>query len=277
MNSKESEHISTEERKKYNKLREIIEEMENVLIAFSGGVDSSFLLKVALDVVGKNNVLAVTANSEIRFDNKKNKAKEIAQKIGAKQITVETSELSKENFRNNNEMRCYFCKYELYQRLKEIAKSKNIKEVLDGTNADDMKNDDRPGLKAIKELNIKTPLEKAGLEKEEIRNLSKELGLPTWNQPSDTCLATRFAYGLKINEDSLNRLEKAENYLRQFEFEQLRVRIHDENTVRIEVLPYEMEKIMKRRKDISQKVKELGFTYITLDLEGYRSGSMGEV
>lgn len=276
MKIENSTEISSELKDKYNKLKELFLEMNKVIIAFSGGVDSSFLLKVAVETLSKENVLAITADSEIRFSNKIEKAKEIAENIGTKPLIIESSEISKDSFRKNDEFRCYYCKYELYQHLKEIAKSKAIKWVVDGTNADDLVNEDRPGMKAIEELNIRTPLKKAGLKKEEIRKLSKVLGLETWNQVSDTCLATRFAYDLEIKKDKLAKVEKIENYLRQFDFEQLRARVHDENTLRIEVLASEMDKIMKRKTEIVSELKKHGFSYITLDLEGYRSGSTKE-
>lgn len=276
MKIENSAEISSELKEKYNKLQELFLDMKEVIIAFSGGVDSSFLLKVAIDTLGQENVLAITADSEIRFSDKIEKAIEIAENIGTKPLIIETSELSKDSFRKNDEYRCYYCKYELYQRLKEIAKTKGIKWVVDGTNADDLVNEDRPGMKAIEELNIRTPLKEAGLKKEEIRKLSKVLGLETWNQASDTCLATRFSYDLKIKENKLSKLENVENYLRQFDFEQLRARVHDENTLRIEVLASEMDKIMKRKAEIVSELKKHGFNYITLDLEGYRSGSTKE-
>ncbi|MGM0437651.1 MAG: ATP-dependent sacrificial sulfur transferase LarE [Bacillota bacterium] len=276
MQLKNSNKINEKTKEKYNKLQEILLDMKKVLIAFSGGVDSSFLLKVALDTLGKENVMAVIADSPIRFTDKLDEAQKIAQNIGINPLIIETSELSKENFKKNDKYRCYYCKYELYQRLKEIAKSKGIKYVLDGTNADDLLNENRPGIKAVEELDVKTPLQKAGLKKEEIRKLSKVLDLETWNQSSDTCLATRFSYNMKINKDDLNRLEKVENYLREFSFKQLRARIHDDNTIRIEVLPSEMEKIMNKKEEIVNKIKKEGFYYITLDLEGYRTGSTEE-
>ena len=277
MKVKNSSKVSDETKLKYNRLQEILTDMKEVLIAFSGGVDSSFLLKVALDTLGKENVMAVLADSPIRFSDKLDEAKNIAQEIGINPLVIETSELSKENFRKNDKYRCYYCKYELYQRLNEIAESQNINYVLDGTNADDLLNENRPGIKAVEELEVKTPLQKAGLKKEEIRKLSKTLGLKTWDQPSDTCLATRFGFNLEINENDLNRLEEIENYLRKFDFEQLRARIHDENTVRIEVLPSEMNKIMNKKDEIIDRIKKEGFSYITLDLEGYRTGSTEEI
>lgn len=262
---------------KYKKLQETIFDMQSVLIAFSGGVDSSFLLKVALDTLGQENVLPVIADSPIRFKNKLNKAQKTAENIGINPLVIETSELSKEEFRKNDKYRCYYCKYELYQRLKEIAHSRNIDYILDGTNADDLLNSSRPGFQAINKLGIKTPLKDVGLKKEEIRKLSKSLGLKTWDQPSDTCLATRFSYKLDIQKDDLNKLEKIENYLKQFKFEQLRARIHDDNTIRIEVLPSEMDKIMDNKENIINEIKKYGFNYITLDLEGYRTGSTEKV
>lgn len=277
MNIKENENLTDDEKEKYLKLNEILDEMERVLIAFSGGVDSTFLLKAVLDRLGKEKVLAVTAGSPIRFRDKISKAEQIAGSMGVDHRLIETDELDDSDFKENGSLRCYYCKYDLYQQLKDIADQKNIQYVLDGTNADDLKKDDRPGIKAIDDLNIKTPLEKAGLKKDEIRNLSRELGLSTWNNPSDTCLATRFAYGLEINRNNLNKLRDIEKYLAQYNFGQLRVRVHDRNTVRLEVMPEDMQVIMDNRCAILDKIKETGFNYVTLDLEGYRSGSMNEI
>lgn len=250
--------------------------MGKVMIAFSGGVDSTFLLKVCFDVLGYENVLAVTAKSPIRFVKTIKKAKEIAVLMGVRHITFESCELDNDNFVQNNKERCYYCKYELYSRLKKLAEEKNIENVLDGTNYDDSLKNDRPGIKALSELNIKTPLEKAGLKKSEIRDLSRELGLSTWKQPSDTCLATRFNYSLKIDRRNLERVRSIELFLRKFKFEQLRARLHDQNTVRIEVLPEDMDKLIENKNEIIKKLKKDDFNYITIDLGGYRSGSMDE-
>lgn len=276
MNIKDNENLSKEDKEKYFKLKNIIKDMDKVLVAFSAGVDSTFLLKTALESLGEENVLAVTAGSPIRFRNMITKAEQIAGVLGARHKVIETAELDDEDFKENGSLRCYYCKYDLYKALKKTAEREDINYILDGTNADDGDKDDRPGIKAIDELNIRTPLKDVGLEKKDIRNISRELNLSTWNQPSDTCLATRFAYGLEINRENLNKLREIENYLERYGLEQLRVRVHDRNTVRIEVMPKDMEIIMDNRCAISDKIKEFGYNYVTLDLEGYRSGSMNE-
>lgn len=263
--------------KKYEKLKSIIKKMKEVLIAYSGGVDSTFLTRVAFDVLGKDNVLAVTVNSSIRFQQGIEKAETIAEEMGVKHLLIKTDELENNEFAGNNKLRCYHCKVNLFSELRKIAEEHNIEFVLDGTNADDISGGHRPGLRAKKELDIRSPLEEAGLTKQEIRKLSRELDLPTWNQPSDTCLATRFAYGIDINEDRLEKLRKIELYIRTLNLRQLRVRLHDLSTIRLEVLPEEMDIIMKNREQIVEKIKEMDYNYITLDLQGYRSGSMDEL
>ncbi len=262
---------------KFDLLKNEIRGMEKVMIAFSGGVDSTFLLKVCFDVLGYENVLAVTAKSPIRFAKSIKKAKEIADLMGVRHITFESCELDNNNFVQNNKERCYYCKYELYSRLNKLAEEKNIENVLDGTNYDDSLKNNRPGMKVLSELDIKTPLKEVELKKSEIRELSRELGLSTWEQPSDTCLATRFNYSLEIDKKNLERIRSIELFLRKFKFEQLRVRLHDQNTVRIEVLPEDMDKLIENRDKIINKLKKVNFNYITIDLEGYRSGSMDEV
>jgi uncharacterized protein len=267
----------TELDRKFKALQENIRQMERVLVAFSGGVDSTFLLKVCNDTLGRENVLAVTAGSPIRFRNAISRAEQLAKTIEARHRFIETDELNDEDFKKNGKLRCYYCKHELYNSFIDIGEEENINYIVDGTNADDLKKDDRPGLQAHSEFSIQIPLAEAGLSKDEIRKLSRRLDLSTWDQPSDTCLATRFAYGMEINKKTLNKLREVELALRKYDFIQIRARLHDSNTIRIEVLPEEMDKIMKHREEIWGVVKELGFSYVTLDLEGYRSGSMGEV
>lgn len=262
--------------KKFTDLKNNIRKLGSILVAYSGGVDSTFLLKVCVDTLGKENVLGVTAESPIRFRNAIDKAEQFAEQMDARYRLIETVELKDDDFKANDTERCYYCKRELFGRLKEIADNENLQYVVDGTNADDIKKDDRPGLKAHDDFSIKTPLADAGLSKDEIRKLSRRLDLPTWNQPSDTCLATRFSYSLEIDNKNLDKLRKIELFLREFDFTQVRARLHDSNTIRIEVLPDEMNKIMENREEIWKLAKEEGFEYIALDLEGYRSGSMNE-
>jgi uncharacterized protein len=262
---------------KFETLKTDLRTMKRVLIAFSGGVDSTFLLKVANDLLGKENVIAVTASSSVRFTDEFESALKIAKKMNAKCLTVKTHEIDDDNFVKNDELRCYYCKYSIFKTLKDIAQEKGIEYVLDGTNYDDVSGDYRPGLKALKEFGIVSPLKDAGLSKKEIRLLSKELGLSTWDKAPETCLATRFPYGIRITAGRLEKISTIESYLKTLDLKVHRARYHDDRTVRIEVLPEEMMKIMDKREEIISKLKALGFNYITLDLEGYRSGSLNEV
>ena len=247
------------------------------MIAFSGGVDSTFLLKVAVEVLGSDNVLAVTSSSRIHPDKEIEHAKKIAEEIGVKHYLIKTSELENIKFIKNDKKRCYYCKSELFGQLHQVAENKGYYPILDGSNYDDKQSDYRPGRKAAGELDIKSPLELAELTKSEIRNLSQRLDLPTWDEPSSACLTTRIPYGEKITSKRLDMIEKAENYLNNYDLKQIRVRHHDDNTARIEVNPKEMPIIINNSQQINKKLQEIGYTYITLDLEGYRTGSMNKI
>ena len=262
--------------KKLRKIENILRQMKSVLVAYSGGVDSSFLLKVAKDTL-KENVIAVTAVSLTYPARELEEAKKIARALEEKHILIETGELENPQFTSNPPERCYFCKSELFSRLKKIAKEKNIEHVIDGSNADDLR-DVRPGMKAAKELGIRSPLQEAKLTKKEIRTLSKQLELCTWDKPSFACLSSRFPYGTKINEKDLVRVAAAEDFLKNLGISQVRVR-HYNDTVRIEALPEDIPKFFESevRQRILREFKELGYTYVTVDLQGYRSGSMNEV
>lgn len=253
--------------------------MGKVLIAFSGGVDSSFLVKVALDVLGKENVLAVTADSETYTRTELKEASNLAKNLGldGRHRIIHTSELKIKNFRENPANRCYYCKYELFSKLKRIARENKINYVLDGSNYSDQ-DDFRPGRKAINKLKIRSPLLEAELTKVEIRKLSKKLNLPTWNKPAFACLSSRIPYEEDITLEKLNRIEKAESFLRSLGFDQLRVRHHNK-IARIELDQKEFKKLVDEtlRSKIYASLKDLGFTYVTLDLLGYRTGSMNEV
>lgn len=259
-----------------DRVAKILKQMKSVLVAYSGGVDSTFLLKVAVDTLGVKNVLAVIGCSPTYTKSEYKEAKETAKTFGVKFLTIYTSEVEQEEFINNPPNRCYYCKKELFGRLQKIAKAKGLNYVIDGTNIDDQK-DFRPGQKAKEELKVRSPLKEAGLTKSDIRKLSKKLNLPTWNKPALACLASRFPYGQEIKENKLNMVEKAEDYLKTLGLNQIRVRCYD-TTARIEVSASQIKKLTngKIRQNIVGKLKKLGFNYVSLDLEGYRTGSMNE-
>ncbi|MFW5972273.1 MAG: ATP-dependent sacrificial sulfur transferase LarE [Bacillota bacterium] len=269
--------LDNELRKKYDDLKNILEEMGEVVIAFSGGVDSTFLVKVASEVLSNDNVIAVTSRSETYPQKQLEEAKELAEEIGVEHIITYTSELENEKFVQNDKLRCYYCKYELFSEIIRIAQEKRYKFVADGSNYDDYLYDYRPGAKAADELEVRSPLKDAKFTKEDIRIISRKLNLPTWNKAAFACLSSRLPYGDSITVESLNMVDKAEQFLQKYKFEQLRVRHHDENTARIEVLPGDMELLLKYRNEIVSYFKEIGYIYITMDIEGYRTGSMNEV
>jgi uncharacterized protein len=258
------------------KLREIVKDLESVVVAFSGGVDSTLVAKVCYEVL-KDNSMVVTARSETYPDFEFEEAKGLAKEIGIKHLVLNTSELAIEGFASNPPNRCYFCKTELFEKLKDIAKQHRFLHVADGANLDDME-DYRPGLEASKELGVKSPLKEAGMTKKDIREASKMLNLPNWNKPAYACMSSRFPYGQSITEEKLKMVSEAEKYLRGLGLEQFRVR-HHETIARIEVLPEDIHILTHSptRDGLLGKFKEIGFTYVTLDLEGYRSGSMNEV
>jgi uncharacterized protein len=262
---------------KYERLKKIIEEMGSIVIGFSGGVDSTLLLKVAHDIL-KDKVIAVIGKSETYPEEEFNEAIKLAEFIGVRYKIVTTEETDNLKFAENPPDRCYYCKTELFSKLKEIAEAEGIRWIADGTNAGDVK-DFRPGLRAVKENNIRSPLLEAGLTKNEIRELSRLLGLPTWDKPSFACLSSRFPYGMPIDREKLKKIDKAESFLRKLGLKVFRVRLIDENTVRIETGKEEFKKFFEDdfRVKVVNELKNLGFIYITLDLEGYRTGSMNEV
>ena len=247
--------------------------MGRVLVAFSGGVDSSLLLKTAQNTLG-DQVLAVTSDSCIHSRFEKTEAENLANDWNIKLLRIHTGEMKNPRFTHNTPKRCYECKKGLFERLKKIALEENIPYILDGSNADDSK-DFRPGTDAAAEYGIISPLKEEGISKQEIRELSLWLGLPTWNKPAMACLATRIPYFQKISRENLKKVEKAEEYLRSLGFTQVRVRHYNE-TARLEIDPEAFEKIINRelRSKIIQRFKKLGYLYISLDLEGYRTGSL---
>lgn len=261
---------------KYAQLTNILHDMQHVIVAYSGGVDSAFLLKVAVDVLGDNayGVLAVSPTYPSR---EYEKAKDLANQMGARLRIINTNEIEDENFVNNPVNRCYFCKSELFNEITRIAKQENLQNMVDGSNYDDL-GDHRPGKKALQELNIRSPLQEAGLTKSNIRELSKRFGLPTWDKEELACLSSRFPYGEKIDIEKLRMVDEAENFLRDMGFRNIRAR-HQGKTMKIEVLPEDIKRFFEDniRDTVLKKMKEIGYTYVTVDLEGYRRGSLNEV
>jgi uncharacterized protein len=261
---------------KLSKLKAVVSKLESVVVAFSGGVDSTLVAKVCYDTL-KDKSMAVTARSETYPDFEFKESQKLADEIGIKHLVIDTSELAIEGFANNPPERCYFCKTELFGKLKEIAGEQGFLNVADGANLDDTQ-EFRPGLQASRELNVRSPLKETGLTKKDIREVSKFLNLPNWDKPAYACLSSRFPYGQSITEEKLSMVSEAEKYLRALGLIQFRVR-HHETIARIEVLPEDIHILTNSpvREELSAKFKNIGFTYVTLDLEGYRSGSMNEI
>jgi len=259
---------------KLEQLRNNLKKMKKVAVAFSGGLDSTFLAKIANETLNAE-AIAITINSSVFPDWEIEESKKIASEIGIKQIVVDFDQNEIKGFSNNTKDRCYICKKELFSVIIAIAKKNNYNIILDGSTLDD-KFDYRPGVKALKELQIISPLKDLNFTKKEIRDLSKKIGLSTWNKSSFACLASRFPYGTTITKEELEKIEKAEDFIRKFGLKQFRVRHHDE-IARIEVLKDDFNLILENSEKIISYFKELGFNYITLDIEGYRSGSLNEV
>lgn len=261
---------------KEQNLRRLMRDMQTVLVAYSGGVDSAYLALIATQELGEK-ALCVMGISPSVAANQREDAEKIAQDFKFNYFSIQTEELENPDYQANPTNRCYFCKSELYGKLAPLAKERNIEFILDGANLDDTK-DYRPGREAAKENEVRSPLVEVDLTKAEIRQLSKKQNLPTWDKPASPCLSSRIAYGVPVSIERLSKVEKGEEFLRGLGLREFRVRNHGE-LVRLEIAPDEMEKILiKEATDlIAEKFRNLGFKYVTLDLHGYRTGAMNEV
>jgi uncharacterized protein len=267
-------NLSAEEKER--NLRFMMREMQKVLVAYSGGVDSAYLALIAAQELGENAVCILGISPSVS-QIQREEAEKIALEYNFNFQTIPTEELENPDYQANPTNRCYFCKTELYGKLSKIAREKNINYVIDGTNADDV-GDFRPGRAAAEENEVRSPLVEIGLTKNEIRGLSRKHELPSWDKPASPCLSSRIAYGVPVTIERLSKVEKGEAILRGLGFREFRVRLHDE-LVRLEIAPQELNKALNLEvtERLAKEFKNLGFRYVTLDLQGYRSGAMNEV
>lgn len=269
----EKENLSTELQEKLTRLEEYIRGLGSLAVGFSGGVDSSLLLVVAANVLG-DKAMAITGVDASIPERELKEAKEFCKEREIRHIICKVNPMKEESYRHNSPDRCYFCKHGIFTEIKKIAAENGIEYVAEGSNMDDL-GDYRPGLKAVEELSVKSPLREAGLTKQDIREISKALGLPTWSKPAYACLASRFVYGEEITEEKLRMLDQAEQFLIEHGFLEERVRIHG-NIARIEVPAKDIERLASEeiREAVYEKFKALGFMFVTIDMKGYKMGSM---
>ncbi len=262
---------------KFQRLKEILRDYGTALVAFSGGVDSTFLLKVARDVLGPEQVIALTATSPTYPQHEFEESQRLARQFGVRQVVVESNELEIPGFSENPPDRCYHCKHELFSLCRAKAAELGFNTIMDGSNRDDLQ-DHRPGRQAGQELAVRSPLLEAGLTKNDIRFFSRQLGLATWDKQPFACLSSRFPYGTEITAGRLAQVDRCETFLREKGFRTYRVRYHGE-IARIELTAEDFRRLLQDslRLEVVQAFKEAGFTYVALDLQGYRSGSMNEV
>jgi pyridinium-3,5-biscarboxylic acid mononucleotide sulfurtransferase len=260
---------------RYNELTTAIAGMgSRIIVAFSAGVDSTLLVRAARDALGTANVIAVTGLSDTYPEEEMQEARELAHELGVEHIMARTEELTDPRYAQNSHQRCFFCKSELYGRLDSIRQERGFNLIIDGTNADDI-GDHRPGLRAARELGVRSPMEEIGMTKDEIRQISSALGLRTWDKPAFACLSSRFPYGTPITVEKLRQVAEAERVLRKLGFKGFRVRHHD-TIARIEVSPDDFPAVLQHHDEIVEGVKASGYRFVTLDLTGYRSGSLNE-
>ena len=261
---------------KEERLRDIFRELDSVIVAYSGGVDSSYVAYVANAELGPRAV-CITGESASLPEYQRAEIESVVKKFGFQHEIIPTEELENPGYRANNPDRCFFCKDELYTKLESVARTRGIKSIVDGSTVDDL-GDYRPGRRAASQHAVRSPLIEAGLSKSDVRELSRRVSLPTWDKPASPCLSSRIAYGTTVTIERLSKVDRGEAILREFGFREFRVRHHDQ-LVRIEIAPVEMHRVLRKDliDELARRFRELGFKYVTLDLEGFRSGSMNEV